>query len=209
MSGMCRRPRPALPLHAQGQVSASTPRRPARKSHCSDLPCRWRCHEVTVGSFRYLVRARPEPPSACGISPRCERGERGKWPPPSTRRSPRGGEWRGRAVGGRRGGSPLCLRHLPPPSGGRGVGTTRRSLGAGRVARSPLLRRLQAAPGPPTAAASPPAEHIECSTESDPDPDSADHSMWSAGGEGKWGLRAGLRGGSGEGGVRGGGAMLG
>ena len=53
-------------------------RRPARKSHCSDLPCRWRCHEVTVGSFRYLVRARPEPPSACGISPRGPGGE-GKW----------------------------------------------------------------------------------------------------------------------------------
>ena len=53
-------------------------RRPARKSHCSDLPCRWRCHEVTVGSFRYLVRARPEPPSACGISPRGAGGE-GKW----------------------------------------------------------------------------------------------------------------------------------
>ena len=49
--------------------------RPARKSHCSDLPCRWRCHEVKVGSFRYLVRARPEPPSACGISPRSAEGE--------------------------------------------------------------------------------------------------------------------------------------
>ena len=53
-------------------------RRPARKSHCSDLSCRWRCHEVTVGSFRYLVRARPEPPSACGISPRGAGGE-GRW----------------------------------------------------------------------------------------------------------------------------------
>ena len=52
--------------------------RPARKSHCSDLPCRWRCPEVKVGSFRYLVRARPEPPSACGISPRGAGGE-GKW----------------------------------------------------------------------------------------------------------------------------------
>ena len=52
--------------------------RPARKSDCSDLPGRWRCHEVTVGSFRYLVRARPEPPSACGISPRGAGGE-GKW----------------------------------------------------------------------------------------------------------------------------------
>ena len=52
--------------------------RPARKSHCSDLPCRWRCREVKVGSFRYLVRARPEPPSACGISPRGAGGE-GKW----------------------------------------------------------------------------------------------------------------------------------
>ena len=53
-------------------------RRPVRKFHCSDLPCRWRCHEVTVGSFRYLVRARPEPPSACGISPRSAGGEE-KW----------------------------------------------------------------------------------------------------------------------------------
>ena len=53
-------------------------KRPARKSPCSDLPCRWRCQEVTVGSVRYLVRARPEPPSACGISPRGAGGE-GKW----------------------------------------------------------------------------------------------------------------------------------
>ena len=60
-------PFPLLPL-----------RRPARKSPCSDLPCRWRCHEVTVGSFRYLVRPHPEPPSACGISPRRAGGE-GKW----------------------------------------------------------------------------------------------------------------------------------
>ena len=31
---------------------------------------------MTVGSFRYLVRPRPEPPSACGILPPAERGER-------------------------------------------------------------------------------------------------------------------------------------
>ena len=48
-------------------------RRPARKSHRSDLPP---VAVSPVGSFRYLVRARPEPPSACGISP-AERGERG------------------------------------------------------------------------------------------------------------------------------------
>ena len=53
-------------------------RRPARKSHCSDLPCWWRCPVVKLGSFRYLVRPRPEPPSACGISPRRAGGE-GKW----------------------------------------------------------------------------------------------------------------------------------
>ena len=33
---------------------------------------------MKVGSFCYLVRARPEPPSACGISPRSAGGE-GKW----------------------------------------------------------------------------------------------------------------------------------
>ena len=53
------------------------PGRPARKSHCSDLPCRWRCHEVKVGRFRYLVRARPEPPPLPAASPPAERGERG------------------------------------------------------------------------------------------------------------------------------------
>ena len=63
----------ASPSVAARQVSLG---RPARKSHCSDLPCRWWCHEVTVGSFRYPVRRRPEPPSACGISPRGA-GERG------------------------------------------------------------------------------------------------------------------------------------
>ena len=83
--------------------------RPARKSHCSDLPCRWRCHEVTVGSFCYLVRARREPPSACGISPRGAGGE-GKWGQ-SAGLLEGGGE--GGAVGGERGVSPLCLRHLP------------------------------------------------------------------------------------------------
>ena len=82
---------PLCPLPAQGQAAASPPAErgergngdyaqvsgggAARKSPCSDLPYRWRCHEVTVGSFSYLVRARPKPPSACGISPRFAGGE--------------------------------------------------------------------------------------------------------------------------------------
>ena len=87
LKGDCSR----MPPHARMPHPTPLPlRRPARKSHCSDLPCRWRCHEVTLGSFRYLLRARPEPPSACGISPPPSggRGEMG-----TTRRSPRGELW--------------------------------------------------------------------------------------------------------------------
>ena len=112
-------------------------------------------------------------------------------------------------------GAPLCLRHLPPRStlsaqrnpiripiplttqcgqrGGEGKWGLRAGLlrgesgdgGAvgGKRGGSPRCR----VPAQGQAAASPPAEHIECSTESDPDPDSADHSMWSAGGRGETG----------------------
>ena len=94
-------------------------RRPARKSHCSDLPCRWRCHEVKVGSLRYLVRARPEPPSA----PCLRRGRLrhlpprsgGRWEMEITRRSPRGERF------------PIPFPTSPPegemPRRGRGGGT--------------------------------------------------------------------------------------
>ena len=78
VSSAARSERPPARVVRRGQpaLRGSLPlRRPARKSHCSDLPCRWRCREVKVGSFRYLVRARPEPPSACGISPRFAGGE--------------------------------------------------------------------------------------------------------------------------------------
>ena len=97
---------------------------PARKSHCSDLPCRWRCHEVKVGSFRYVVRARAEPPSACGISPRRAGGE-GKW---RLRAGLRGGrDFRVPQIGGdriplttqcgQRGPAPQSLRDSSPAGG--------------------------------------------------------------------------------------------
>ena len=100
------------------------------------------------------------------------------------------------------GGAPLCLclrrgrlRHLAPRStlsaqrnpiripiplttqcGQRGREGEGGAVGGEREAAPLCLLPAQG-----QAAASRPAEHIECSTESDPDPDSADHSMWSAG----------------------------
>ena len=89
--------------------------------------------------------------------------------------------------------SPANQHHHDLRAGLRGGESGEGGAVGGKRGASPLCPL----PAQGQAAASPPAERIERSTESDPDPDSADHSMWSpgGGGEGKWGLRAGLRGG--------------
>ena len=177
-------------------------RRPARQSACSDLPCRWRCHEVTVGSFRYLVRARGEPPSA----PCLRRGRLRHLPPlrggrgemEITRRSPEGERF------------PIPFPTSPPegemPRRGRGGGT---AVSRSYAQASPSVAARQLPLGRParkSPSSDPPCRwrchevtvgSFRYPVRRRPEPPSAcGISPRRAGGEGKWGLRAGLLGGS-------------
>ena len=130
-------------------------------SDCSRAACGGRCFD------------RQQPPSACGISPRGAGGE-GKW---RLRAGLLGGSsWIGLLARSlrrsllRSAAAPLCLRHLPPQSGGRGeMEITRRSPRGEQLDRTARALRAAVAASivssPPLPSASPPASRGESHTE--------------------------------------------